>query len=75
MKAIQIVELSGPDGALRLVDLAEPQAPRPMTPDRGVVIDVHAASLWFVGRPAGDLAGDRAVSLDNSRPPGSKVRS
>jgi NADPH2:quinone reductase len=49
MKAIQIVELSGPDGALRLVDLPEPepQASHPLSPDEGVVIEVHAAGVSF----------------------------
>ena len=47
MRAIQIVELSGPDGALELVDLPEPEASHPMTPGRGVVVDVHAAGVSF----------------------------
>jgi NADPH2:quinone reductase len=47
VKAIQIVNLSGPDGALRLMDLPEPEASHPMTPGRGVVIDVHAAGVAF----------------------------
>ena len=47
MKAVQIVELSGPDDALREVELPEPQAVHPMTPGRGVLIDVHAAGVSF----------------------------
>ena len=47
MRAVQIVELSGPDGALAEVDLDEPQAVHPMTPGRGVLIDVHAAGVSF----------------------------
>ena len=47
MKAIQIVELSGPDTALSLVDAAEPEASHPMTPGRGIVVDVHAAGVSF----------------------------
>ena len=47
MKAIQIVELTGPDGALRLVDLADPQPTHPMTQGRGVVIEVHSAGVSF----------------------------
>jgi NADPH2:quinone reductase len=40
MRAIQIVELSGPDSALRLVDIPEPDGD-------GVVIDVRAAGVSF----------------------------
>jgi NADPH2:quinone reductase len=40
MRAIQIVELSGPQSALKLVDIAEPDG-------EGVVIDVHAAGVSF----------------------------
>jgi NADPH2:quinone reductase len=40
MRAIQIVELSGPDSALRLVDIPEPDG-------EGVVIDVRAAGVSF----------------------------
>jgi NADPH2:quinone reductase len=47
MKAIQITSLSGPDGALELVDLPEPQATHMLTPGAGVVIDVHAAGVSF----------------------------
>ena len=47
MKAIQIVELSGPETSLALVDVEEPEASHPMTPGRGVVVDVHAAGVSF----------------------------
>jgi NADPH2:quinone reductase len=47
MRAIQITDLSGPDSALALVDLAEPDASHPMTPGEGVVVDVHAAGVAF----------------------------
>jgi NADPH:quinone reductase len=47
MRALQITELSGPDSALQLVDLAEPEASHPMTPGEGVVVDVHAAGVAF----------------------------
>ena len=47
MKAIQIVDLTGPDTALRLVDSAEPESSHPMTPGRGVVVEVHAAGVAF----------------------------
>jgi NADPH2:quinone reductase len=47
MRAIQIVDLSGPDSALALVDLPEPEASNPLTPGEGVVIDVHCAGVSF----------------------------
>jgi NADPH:quinone reductase len=47
MRALQITELSGPDSALQLVDLAEPEASHAMTPGEGVVVDVHAAGVAF----------------------------
>ncbi len=47
MQAIQIVDLSGPTGALKLVDIEEPQPSHPLTPGEGVLIDVHAAGVSF----------------------------
>jgi len=47
MKAVQIVDLTGPDSALRVVDIPEPEASHPMTPGSGVVIDVRAAGVSF----------------------------
>jgi NADPH2:quinone reductase len=47
MKAIQIVEETGPDSALRLVDIEEPEPSHMLTPGEGVVIDVHAAGVSF----------------------------
>src|ERR1700746_3017692 len=47
MKAVQIVELTGPRDALRLVDIAEPAPEHPMTPGSGVLVDVHAAGVSF----------------------------
>jgi NADPH:quinone reductase len=47
MRAIQIVEESGPDSALELAELPEPEPSHMLTPGRGVVIDVHAAGVSF----------------------------
>src|ERR1700731_3459671 len=47
MKAIQIVECSGPDSGLALVELPEPEGSHMLTPGAGVVIDVHAAGVSF----------------------------
>src|SRR5881409_128279 len=47
MRAMQITELTGPDTALRLVDLAEPEPSHMLTPGSGVIVDVHAAGVSF----------------------------
>jgi NADPH2:quinone reductase len=47
VKAVQIVAESGPDSALELVELEEPEASHMLTPGAGVVIDVHAAGVSF----------------------------
>jgi len=47
MKAVQIVELNGPDSALRVDDLPEPESSHMLTPGSGVVVDVHAAGVSF----------------------------
>ncbi|HEY2572278.1 MAG TPA: NADPH:quinone oxidoreductase family protein [Solirubrobacteraceae bacterium] len=47
MRAVQIVEESGPDTALRLVELDDPQPSHMLTPGAGVVVDVHAAGVSF----------------------------
>src|SRR4029079_1104702 len=47
MRAVQITDLSGPDSALKELDLPEPEASHPLTPGSGVVIDVHAAGVSF----------------------------
>ncbi len=47
MKAVQIVELTGPRTALRLHEIPEPEPVHPMTPGEGVVVDVHAAGVAF----------------------------
>jgi NADPH2:quinone reductase len=47
MKAVQIVEESGPDSALALVELPEPEATHMLTPGSGVLVEVHAAGVSF----------------------------
>ena len=47
MRAIQIVEESGPDSALALVELPEPEPTHMLTPGDGVVVEVHAAGVSF----------------------------
>jgi NADPH:quinone reductase len=48
MRAVQIVDLSGPSSALRLLELPEPAlGSHPLDPSGGVLIDVHAAGVAF----------------------------
>jgi NADPH2:quinone reductase len=47
VRAIQITELTGPDSALALVELPEPEASHMLTPGSGVLVDVHAAGVSF----------------------------
>jgi NADPH:quinone reductase len=47
MRAVQIVDLTGPESALRVVDLPEPEPSHPLTPGRGVIVEVHAAGVSF----------------------------
>jgi NADPH:quinone reductase len=47
MRAMQITQLTGPDTALALGDIPEPEPDHPMTPGSGVVVDVKAAGVSF----------------------------
>jgi NADPH2:quinone reductase len=47
MRAIQITNLDGPDDALALVDIPEPEPSHPLSPGSGVLVDVHAAGVSF----------------------------
>jgi NADPH2:quinone reductase len=48
MRAVQIAELTGPQTALRLLDVPEPKPVHPLAPDgKVVVVDVHAAGVSF----------------------------
>jgi NADPH2:quinone reductase len=47
MRAVQIVELSGPEQALKLVELPAPEPSHALTPGSGVLVEVHAAGVSF----------------------------
>ena len=47
MRAMQIVNLTGPDGALELVELPEPEPTHMLSQGAGVLIDVHCAGVAF----------------------------
>ena len=47
MRALQITELTGPDTALTIVDVPEPEPSHFMTPGSGVLVDVEVAGVSF----------------------------
>ena len=47
MRAIQIVEETGPDSALAFVEVADPEPSHMMTPGEGVLVEVHSAGVSF----------------------------
>jgi NADPH2:quinone reductase len=47
MRAMQITEETGPDSALALVDLPEPEPSHMLTPGSGVLVEVHVAGVSF----------------------------
>jgi NADPH:quinone reductase len=71
VRAIQIVELSGPDGAMRAVDLPEPEPSHVLTPGSGVVVEVHAAGVSFP--EVLQTRGEYQVKPDLPFVPGSEV--
>jgi NADPH:quinone reductase len=44
---MQITELTGPETALKLAELPEPEASHMLTPGKGVLVDVRAAGVSF----------------------------
>src|ERR671922_460531 len=85
MRAIQIVELSGPDGALREVDVPEPEPSHMLTPGSGVVVEVHAAGVSFpellqtrgeyqIKPPLPFVPGSEVGGVVRSAPMGASVR-
>ena len=71
MKAVQIVELSGPRNALQVVDVGEPEASHPATPGSGVLVEVHAAGVSFP--EVLQTRGQYQVKPDVPFTPGSEV--
>jgi NADPH:quinone reductase len=47
VRAVQIVEESGPADGTSVVEVPEPEASHPMTPGSGVVVEVRAAGVSF----------------------------
>jgi NADPH2:quinone reductase len=82
MRAVQIVDLTGPESALAETDLPEPEASHMLTPGSGVLIDVHAAGVSFpevlqsrgeyqIKPPVPFVPGSEVAGLVRSAPEGS----
>ena len=85
MRAVQIVEESGPDSALALVELPEPEASHMLTPGSGVVVEVHAAGVSFpellqtrgqyqMKPPLPFVPGSEVAGVVRSAPDGARVK-
>jgi len=85
MRAIQIVDLTGPDSALALVELPEPEPAHMLTPGAGVLIDVHAAGVSFpevlqtrgsyqLKPPLPFVPGSEVAGVVRSAPAGGQVK-
>jgi NADPH2:quinone reductase len=81
MKAVQITELTGPDSALSLVDLPEPEPTHMLSPGAGVLIDVHCAGVAFpellqtrgqyqIKPPLPFVPGSEVAGVVRNAPPG-----
>ena len=84
MRAVQIVDLTGPSSALAEADLPEPEPSHVLTPGSGVVIDVHAAGVAFpevlqtrgeyqMKPPLPFVPGSEVAGVVRSAPDGSEV--
>jgi NADPH:quinone reductase len=85
MRAIQIVAETGPDSALALVEIAEPEPSHMLTPGAGVVVEVHAAGVSFpevlqtrgqyqMKPPLPFVPGSEVAGIVRSAPEGASVK-
>jgi NADPH:quinone reductase len=85
MRAIQIVEESGPDSALALVELPEPHPTHMLTPDEAVIVEVHCAGVSFpellqtrgeyqLKPPLPFVPGSEVAGIVRSAPAGAQVK-
>src|ERR1700710_403753 len=85
MRAIQIVEETGPDTALRIVELPEPEPSHMLTPGSGVLVDVHVAGVSFpellqtrgmyqMKPPLPFVPGSEVAGIVRSAPEGAAVK-
>ena len=81
---MQIVDESGPDSALALVEIPEPESSHMLTPGSGVVVEVHAAGVSFpevlqtrgqyqLKPPLPFVPGSEVAGVVLSAPPGAHV--
>lgn len=84
MKALQIVNLDGPDEALEVVDVPEPES-HPMAPDASVIVDVEVAGVSFpevlqtrgqyqLKPPLPFVPGSEVAGIVRSAPEGAAVK-
>jgi NADPH2:quinone reductase len=85
MRAVQIVEESGPESALELVQVPEPGSSDTLAGGEGVVIDVHAAGVSFpellqshgqyqLRPPLPFIPGSEVSGVVRSAPAGAQVK-
>ncbi|HEX4466394.1 MAG TPA: NADPH:quinone oxidoreductase family protein [Solirubrobacteraceae bacterium] len=85
MRAVQIVEETGPDSALALVEIAEPEPSHMLTPGSGVLVDVHVAGVSFpellqtrgmyqMKPPLPFVPGSEVAGIVRSAPEGASVK-
>ena len=85
MRALQITELSGPDGALSLAELPDPDPSHMLTPGSGVIVDVHCAGVSFpevlqtrgeyqLKPPLPFVPGSEVAGVVRSAPEGAQVK-
>jgi len=84
VRAVQIVDESGPDSALREADVPEPEPSHMLSPGSGVLVDVHAAGVSFpellqsrgeyqLRPPVPFVPGSEVAGIVRSAPPGAAV--
>ena len=84
MRALQIVNLDGPDEALEIVEVPEPTS-HPMDPENSVIIDVEAAGVSFpevlqtrgeyqIKPPLPFIPGSEVAGVVRSAPDGAAVK-
>src|SRR5437763_7569804 len=81
MRAVQIARETGPDSALELVELPDPEPSHMLTPGEGVLVEVHAAGVSFpellqtrgqyqMKPPLPFIPGSEVAGVVASAPPG-----
>jgi NADPH:quinone reductase len=85
MRALQMVELNGPESSLAEADLPEPEPSHMLSPGSGVLVDVHAAGVSFpevlqsrglyqVKPPLPFVPGSEVAGTVRSAPEGSELQ-